>query len=75
VNLIDVGIVVLLGFGLVAGWRSGFFPQLLGLVGAAVGGITVVVLLPYARGLLDGVDPALRAVGVLVVLLVAIGIG
>jgi S1-C subfamily serine protease len=75
VNLIDVGIVVLLGFGLVAGWRSGFFPQLLGLVGAAVGGITVVLLLPYARGLLDGIEPALRAVGVLVALLVAIGIG
>ena len=74
-NLIDVGIVVLLGFGLVAGWRSGFFPQLLGLVGAAVGAIAVVLLLPYGRGLLDGVDPALRAVGVLVALLVAIGIG
>jgi S1-C subfamily serine protease len=75
VNLIDVGIVVLLGFGLVAGWRSGFFPQILGLAGAAAGAAIVVVALPLARGFLDGLDPAIRAIGVLVVLLGAIGIG
>jgi S1-C subfamily serine protease len=75
VNLIDVGIVVLLGFGLVAGWRSGFFPQLLGLVGAAAGGVAVVLALPFAHDILESIDPALRAIGVLVSLLIAIGIG
>jgi S1-C subfamily serine protease len=75
VNLIDVGVVVLLGFGLVAGWRSGFFPQILGLAGAAAGAAIVVLALPLARGFLDGIDPALRAIGVLVALLAAIGIG
>ena len=75
VNLIDVGIVVLLAFGLIAGWRSGFFPQLLGLAGAAAGGVLVVLALPYLHDLLDGVDPTLRAITVLVALLAAIGIG
>jgi S1-C subfamily serine protease len=75
VNLIDIGIVVLLGFGLIAGWRSGFFPQLLGLAGAAAGGVLVILALPYAQDLLKGWDPALRAIGVLVALLAAIGIG
>ena len=74
-NLIDVGIVILLGFGLVAGWRSGFFPQILGLAGAAAGAAIVVLALPLARAFLDGLDPAVRAIGVLVALLAAIGIG
>ena len=75
VNLIDVGIVVLLVFGIIAGWRSGFFPQILGLAGAALGAIGVVLALPLAHDFLAGVDPALRAIGVLVGLLVAIGVG
>jgi len=75
VNLIDVGIVVLLFFGLIAGWRSGFFPQLLGLVGAAAGGLLVILGLPFAHGFLDSLEPAIRAVGVLVALLIAIGLG
>jgi S1-C subfamily serine protease len=75
VNLIDVGIVVLLGFGLVAGWRSGFFPQILGLAGAAAGAVIIVLALPFLHGFLDGIDPALRAIAVLVSLLAAIGVG
>ena len=74
-NLIDVGIVVLLGFGLVAGWRSGFFPQILGLAGAAAGAVIIVLALPFLHGFLDGIDPALRAIAVLVSLLAAIGVG
>ena len=41
----------------------GFFPQLLGLAGAAAGGVLVVLALPLFHDLLDGVDPALRAIG------------
>ncbi len=74
-NLIDLGIVVLLAFAIIAGWRSGFFPQILGLAGAAVGLVVAILALPYARGLLDGVEPTLRALGVLLGLLLAIGIG
>ena len=64
VNLIDIGIVVLLAFGLIAGWRSGFFPQLLGLAGAAAGassGRRSPCRTPTIY--LEGVDPTLRAIG------------
>ena len=75
VNLVDLGILALFAFALVAGWNTGFFPQLLGLAGAALGGLAIALALPYARDLLDPIDPAVRAVGVLTLLLVAIGVG
>jgi S1-C subfamily serine protease len=75
VNLVDLGILVLLAIAIVAGWNSGFFPQLLGLAGAVLGGLAVVLALPVARDVLDRLDPALRAVGVLAVLLVAVAVG
>lgn len=74
-NLVDLGILALFAFALVAGWNTGFFPQLLGLAGAALGGLAIALALPYARDLLDPIDPAVRAVGVLTLLLVAIGVG
>ncbi len=75
VNLVDLGILALFAFALVAGWNTGFFPQLLGLAGAALGGLVIALALPYARNLLDPIDPAVRALGVLTLLLVAIGVG
>jgi S1-C subfamily serine protease len=75
VNLLDVGIFVLLAIAIVAGWNSGFFPQLLGLAGAALGGIAIVLALPLAQDWMDKLDPALRAVGVLTALLVAVAVG
>ena len=75
VNLVDLGILALFAFALVAGWNTGFFPQLLGLAGAALGGLVIALALPYARSLLDPIDPAVRALGVLTLLLVAIAVG
>jgi S1-C subfamily serine protease len=75
VNLVDLGILVLLAIALIAGWNSGFFPQLLGLSGAALGGVAIVLALPLAQGVMDKVEPALRALGVLTALLVAVAIG
>ena len=74
-NFIDLGILAMFAFALVAGWNTGFFPQILGLAGAALGGLVVALALPSARSLLDPIDPAARALGVLTLLLVAIGLG
>lgn len=74
-NLVDIGILVLFAFSLVAGWNTGLFPQLLGLAGAAAGVAGVVLALPFAREAIDQFDPAVRAFGLLVVLLVAVAVG
>jgi hypothetical protein len=75
VNLVDLGIIALLAIAIVVGWNSGLFPQLLGLAGAVVGGLAVVLALLIARDVLDSLDPAVRAVGVLTVLLGAVAVG
>ncbi|HEY7827901.1 MAG TPA: hypothetical protein VIB99_06685, partial [Candidatus Limnocylindrales bacterium] len=66
-NLVDVVIIAVLVFALVAGVASGAFPQLGGLAGAIGGGaLAILVLLPFAQGWLETLDPPIRAVVVLV---------
>jgi S1-C subfamily serine protease len=74
-NLLDVVAVVLVILALLAGWRSGFVPQLAGLIGAVAGGLAAVQILPLIRPQLDTLDPGLRAIVVLsgLVLFVALG--
>jgi S1-C subfamily serine protease len=72
-DALDVVALVLLIVTFIAGVRSGLFPQLGGLAGAAAGGIVAVVLLPLLRPLLEGLDPSARAIGVLVGLVLLIG--
>jgi S1-C subfamily serine protease len=74
-NALDVIALLLLIVTFVAGIRSGFFPQLGGLLGAAAGGIVALQLLPLIRPQLTGLDPSMRALVVLVGLVVLIAIG
>jgi S1-C subfamily serine protease len=76
VNLVDVVIIGLLIFALVAGLASGVFPQLGGLAGAVGGGaLAIVVLLPVAQDWLQTLDPPVRAVVVLVGIVGIVGLG
>lgn len=74
-NFVDLAILGVFAVALIAGLRSGFFPQLLGLIGAVIGGVVVVLGLEVARDLLNQLDPSVRAIGVLTGLLVAIAVG
>ncbi len=74
-NALDVIALLLLIVTFVAGLRSGFFPQLGGLLGAAGGGIVALQLLPLARPQIDGLDPTMRALVVLVGLVILIALG
>ncbi len=76
VNLVDVIIIAVLVFALVAGLASGAFPQLGGLAGAIGGGaLAIVVLLPVAQDWLQTLDPPIRAVVVLVGIVGIVGLG
>src|SRR5512135_1932342 len=74
-NALDVIAILLLIVTFVAGVRSGFFPQLGGLLGAAAGGVIAIELLPIVKPQLDGLDPSVRALVVLVGLVILIAIG
>ncbi len=75
-NLVDVIIIGILIFALVAGLASGAFPQLGGLAGAVGGGgLAIVVLLPIAQDWLQTLDPPVRAVVVLVGIVGIVGLG
>jgi len=75
VNLFDAGAIVLLVVAVVLGYRSGALPQIGGLLGAVGGGAVAILALPLAEGILNGFDPAPRAIGVVVWLLLAVGLG
>src|SRR4051812_12449837 len=74
-NAIDVIAILLLIVTFVAGIRSGFFPQLGGLLGAALGGYLALQLLPLIRPQIDTLDNTSRAMVVLVGLVILIAIG
>lgn len=74
-NLFDLVVVVILIVAMVVGFRSGALPQLVGLVGAIIGGLVVLATLPYLEEPLSKVEPSLRAFVVLVGILFSVGIG
>ena len=75
-NLVDVVIIAVLAFALIAGVASGAFPQLGGLAGAIGGGaLAILVLLPFAQTWLETLDPPVRAVVVLVGIVGIVGLG
>ena len=74
-NPIDVAAVLIVAFTFVFGLRSGFFPQLGGLLGAGAGACLVLLLLPVARDQLTTMDPPLRALIIIGVLIMVVGIG
>jgi uncharacterized membrane protein required for colicin V production len=76
VNLVDVVIIAVLAFALIAGVASGAFPQLGGLAGAIGGGaLAILVLLPFGQTWLETLDPPVRAVVVLVGIVGIVGLG
>ncbi len=61
INLIDLAAASLLVIAAYLGWGSGALPQVLGLVGAAAGLVSVIALASFGGGLLDQLDPPIRA--------------
>ena len=74
-NLFDAVVVVLLVAAILIGVRSGAVPQIGGLLGAFVGGVFVVVTLPWIESLLDRLAIEVRAIVVLAGILFLVGIG
>ena len=79
VNLLDLAIVGLIVVAALVGWRSGAIPQVLGLAGAALGVLIVIVAAPAAVDALGDLEPALRALlalgGAFVIVAVAQAVG
>ncbi len=74
-NGLDFLAIVLLAVTFLAGLRSGFFPQLGGLLGAAAGAIIALQLLPLLSDPLDQLDPSMRGIAVLAGLIVLVAVG
>jgi S1-C subfamily serine protease len=75
VNPLDVITICLVVAGAILGWRSGAIPQVSGLIGAIVGGVGVILALPYLADPLSGIEPAFRPIVVLVALIGGVAIG
>ena len=75
VNLLDLAALALVCTGLVLGVRSGAVPQLLGLLGAAVGIGIVLLLAPVARALFGGLEQPARALAAIGGVLLVVGLG
>jgi hypothetical protein len=75
VNPLDAITLLLIVVALILGWRSGAIPQVSGLVGAVIGGVAVILALPYFAEPVAAVDPALRPIVVLLGLVGAVAIG
>ena len=74
-NILDLAAILILIVTFLAGLRSGFLPQLGGLLGALLGGFVAIQRLPYLRPFLDEQDPSIRAVIVLGGLLAFVALG
>ena len=74
-NPLDLIAIALLVIAVILGVRSGALPQLLGLAGAAVAALAGLAILPAAGTFLDSLNPAIRAIIVLSVLLGLVGLG
>jgi S1-C subfamily serine protease len=79
VNLFDLIAIVVIGLGVVFGWRSGLVIQVMALLGFVAGIALVIFLAPHVAGLLADKDPWLRtilAIGLTAtIVLLAQGIG
>jgi S1-C subfamily serine protease len=75
VNPFDAAAIALVVFAFIAGLRSGVFPQLGGLVGAAIGGGGALLALPSLHSVVDPLDPPVRALLVVGGLILAVAAG
>jgi S1-C subfamily serine protease len=75
VNLFDAAAIALLVVAVVLGFRSGALPQIGGLAGAVAGGALAILSLPLAEQFIGQLEPAMRAIAVIALLLAAVAIG
>src|SRR5512140_2885812 len=75
VNALDVIAVLLVIVAVIFGARSGALPQLAGLAGAGLGALAGFTVLPIASGFLDNLEPTVRAIFTLGILLGLVGLG
>lgn len=75
-NLLDVAALAILAVAAWSGYRSGALPQLGGLAGAAAGGFIAIFWgIPFAHDFLSELEPAVRAIIVLLGLITFVGLG
>jgi S1-C subfamily serine protease len=74
-NALDVVALAIVVIASLLGARSGFFPQLGGLLGAVAGGGIALLALPVVKPSIQEMEPPLRALIVLSGLIFAVGIG
>ena len=74
-NPIDAVTLLLVLVAAILGWRSGAIPQVLGLVGAVLGGAAVLYALPLVSEPLGQIDAVFRPVVVLAALIGAVALG
>src|SRR5947208_5399416 len=74
-NPLDAAALVILVVAFLLGLRSGFFPQLGGLLGAIIGGAFALLALPLVRPGLQSMEPGVRALIVLSGLILSVGLG
>ena len=74
-NAFDVIALLLVVVAIIFGARSGALPQVAGLIGAAIGAAAGFTLLPLASPVLEGLEPTLRAILTLILLLGLVGLG
>lgn len=74
-NVFDVIALLLIALAIIFGARSGALPQLAGLLGAGLGAVIGFTLLPAASAPLDDLEPTIRAIVTLSVLLGLVGLG
>jgi S1-C subfamily serine protease len=75
VNELDALTVFLIVVASILGWRSGAIPQVIGLLGAIGGGAGALYLLPLFTDQLSGIEPWIRPLVVLAVLVGAVVVG
>lgn len=74
-NPLDAIAIALLVFAVILGTRSGALPQVGGLIGAALGALAGLAAMPTVLPYLEDRPAAVRVAAVLVVLLLAVGLG
>ena len=74
-NPLDAIAICLVVAGAILGWRSGAIPQITGLIGAIVGGVAIILALPYIADPLESLDPSIRPFLVLIGLVAAVAVG
>jgi S1-C subfamily serine protease len=75
VNALDVIAVLLVVVAIIFGARSGALPQLAGLAGAGLGAVIGFTVLPAASPFLGNLEPTVRAIFTLGILLGLVGLG